>query len=257
MLGLFFIFVFMRYFSELSYNGTRYHGWQKQQNANTVQAMVEQAFSTILNTPIEVVGCGRTDTGVHASQYFLHFDFNGKIPDGFVGRVNKFLPKDIAVRRVFEVAETAHTRFDAIRRSYEYHIVFEKTPFEIETAWHYYLAKKLDPAKLNKAATLLLPYKEFFPFCKSDHDALTMQCDLQRCEWVLDKNKGRLVFHITANRFLRGMVRLIVGMCINVAIGKLPLEKVKKSMDQQVLLEKSWSVPPEGLFLAEVEYSGF
>ena len=244
----------MRYFTELAYNGTRYHGWQKQPNATSVQETIERAFSTILNEKIEVVGCGRTDTGVHASQYFMHFDFGGEMPKGFVGRVNLFLPKDIAIRQIFEVDENIHARFDAIHRSYEYHIVFEKTPFEIETVWHYYLAKKLNVEKLNEAAALLLNYKEFFPFCKTHHDALTMECHLTRCEWVLDRDKKKLVFHITANRFLRGMVRLIVGMCINVAAGKLAIEKVNEALDKQAHLEKSWSVPPEGLFLSEVKY---
>ena len=244
----------MRYFSELAYKGTHYHGWQKQPNATTVQEVIEQALSTILNRPIEVVGCGRTDTGVHASQYFLHFDFDGELPEGFISRINKFLPRDIAVRRVFEVDDKKHARFDAVKRSYEYHIVFAKTPFETDTAWHYYLAKTLDVKKLNAAAALLLGYQEFFPFCKTHHDALTMECDLHRCEWVLEKESGRLVFHISANRFLRGMVRLIVGMCIKVATGKLALEKVKDTMDRQVLLEGSWSVPPDGLYLSEVKY---
>lgn len=246
----------MRYFTELAYNGTLYHGWQKQPNALSVQEKVEEAFSTILNTAIEVVGCGRTDAGVHASQYFLHFDFDREIPERFVGRVNLFLPKDIAIRKIFPVKEDAHARFDAIQRSYEYHIVFEKSPFETEITWQYYLAQKLDLGRLNEVASLLLKYQEFFPFCKTHHDAQTLECQLTRCEWVLDESNKRLVFHITSNRFLRGMVRLIVGACINVAAGKLAIEKVKAALDQQTLLEKSWSVPPEGLFLSEVKYEG-
>lgn len=244
----------MRYFAELAYKGTNYHGWQIQPNAISVQEKIEKAFSTILNTEIKVVGCGRTDTGVHASQYFLHFDFTGELPHRFINRINQFLPKDIAIRRIFEVDQEAHARFDAQKRSYEYHIVFDKAPFEIETAWYYYMAKKLDLKKLNEAANLLLKYEDFFPFCKTNHDALTMKCNLQKCEWVRDEKNGRLVFHISANRFLRGMVRLIVGMCINVAIGKLSLEKVKKAMDEQKILDKSWSIPPEGLYLSEVKY---
>ncbi len=247
----------MRYFSELAYNGTHYHGWQKQPNATSVQETIEQAFSTILNEKIEVVGCGRTDAGVHASQYVMHFDFDGEMPKGFVGRVNLFLPKDIAIRKIFPVKENAHARFDAIQRSYEYYIVFEKTPFEAETVWHYYLAKKLNIEKLNEAAALLLNYSDFFPFCKAHHDAQTMECNLTRCEWVVDKERNGLVFYITSNRFLRGMVRLIVGMCINVAAGKLDIEKVKMALDNQTLLEKSWSVPPEGLFLSEVKYEEY
>jgi tRNA pseudouridine38-40 synthase len=247
----------MRYFTELAYNGTRYRGWQKQPNALSVQGKIEEAFSTILNTAIEVVGCGRTDAGVHASQYFLHFDFDAELPERLVGRANLFLPKDIAIRKIFPVKDDAHARFDAIQRSYEYHIVFEKSPFETETTWQYYLAQKLDTGQLNEVASLLLTYREFFPFCKTHHDAQTLECQLTRCEWVLDKSNKRLVFHITSNRFLRGMVRLIVGACINVAADKLALEKVKAALDQQTLLEKSWSVPPEGLFLSEVKYEGW
>ncbi|HHM21276.1 MAG TPA: tRNA pseudouridine(38-40) synthase TruA [Bacteroidetes bacterium] len=244
----------MRYFAEIAYNGTNYHGWQKQPNAPSVQEVVEQAFSTILNTPIEVIGCGRTDAGVHALQYFFHFDFEGEMPKGLPGRLNRFLPNDIAVRRVFEVDKNRHARFDAVRRSYEYRIVFEKNPFEIHTTWHYHQARSLNIDQLNGAASLLRAYHAFFPFCKSHHDAQTMACDLARAEWVLDEKQGRLTFHITANRFLRGMVRLVVGMCINVAEGKLPLEKVKQALDNQQLLEKSRSVPPGGLFLSRVEY---
>lgn len=244
----------MRYFVELAYKGTNYHGWQRQPNAISVQEKIEEAFSTILNSAVEVVGCGRTDTGVHASQYFLHFDYAKPIPDRFLNRINKFLPKDVAIRQLFEVKDTAHARFDAIQRSYEYHIITTKSPFEVETAWYYYMGSSLDIQLLNTAANLLLSYTSFFPFCKTNHDALTLECDLQRCEWVKEPDSERLVFHITANRFLRGMVRLIVGMCINVAIGKLSIEQVQMAMNKQILLEKSWSVPPEGLFLSRVVY---
>lgn len=246
----------MRYFTELAYNGTRYHGWQKQPNSKSVQETIEQTFSTILGQGIELTGCGRTDTGVHASQYFAHFDFEGNFPEGFLSRVNKFLPVDIAIRQTFEVADNAHARFDAVQRSYEYHLVFEKNPFEPETAWHYYLGKNLSMEKLTAAAALLLEFDEFAPFCKSNHDAKTMQCDLSRCEWQLDEKSGRLVFHITANRFLRGMVRLIVGMCVNVAVGKLELDEVQQAMEAQRPLAKSWSVPGHGLFLSKVKYPG-
>ena len=242
------------YLIYFQYLGFRYHGWQKQPNSTSVQETIEQAFSTILGQEMELVGCGRTDTGVHASQYFAHFDFSGNFPEGFLRRVNKFLPADIAIRQIFPVAENAHARFDAIRRSYEYHLVFEKNPFETQTAWHFYLGKTLSLEKLNEAASLLLGFGEFAPFCKSNHDAKTMQCTMHRCEWLHDEAAGRLVFHISANRFLRGMVRLIVGMCVNVAVGELELEEVRQAMQQQRPLAKSWSVPAHGLFLSEVKY---
>jgi tRNA pseudouridine38-40 synthase len=244
----------MRYFSELSYLGTRYHGWQRQPRSTSVQEVVEQAFTTLLGTPIEVTGCGRTDTGVHASQYFLHFDFEGKLPKDAERRLNGILPPDIAIRSVFGVRPDAHARFDATRRSYEYRIVLDKNPFEPHTAWHFPFFAKLDFEKTQAAAALLLKYREFQPFCKSNTDAHTMACDLTRSEWVLDTAARRLTYHVSANRFLRGMVRLVVGMCINVGLGKVELSDVQDALERQVLLNKSWSVPPQGLFLTEVRY---
>lgn len=243
----------MRYFAELAYNGSKYVGWQRQPNGVSVQETIEDAFSTILNTEIEVVGCGRTDAGVHASRYVLHFDFDGAFPKAFVNRVNKFLPKDIAIFRIFEVAPEAHARFDAYERSYVYHITFEKNPFEIETAYYYGYPNQPDFDKMQAAAQLLLAYREFFPFCKSDHDAKTLVCELSRAEWERISDK-RVAFHITSNRFLRGMVRLIVGMCLNVGTGKVHLDEVKQALDSQTLLRKSTSAPPEGLFLSAVKY---
>ncbi|MCU0348784.1 MAG: tRNA pseudouridine(38-40) synthase TruA [Saprospiraceae bacterium] len=246
----------MRYFSELAYRGTNFNGWQRQPNAPSVQQAIEEAMATILGSPIEVVGCGRTDTGVHASQYFLHFDLEGGFPKEFLRRLNKLLPPDIAIRSIFEVAPDAHARFGAVRRSYEYHIVLDKNPFGADTTWHFPFFDKLDLEKTQAAAALLLGYGEFQPFCKSNTDVHTMECTLFRSEWVHDKAGRRLVFHISANRFLRGMVRLIVGMCLNVGLDKVGLDEVRHALDQQVLLKKSWSVPPAGLFLTEVAYEG-
>lgn len=244
----------LRYFSELAYNGTNYCGWQLQPNAITVQEKVQCAFSTILRTPIAVHGCGRTDTGVHASQFFIHFDYDGDFPKGFINRINKFLPKDIIIKSIFEVAPDVSTRFDAYHRSYEYHISFYKTPFHLETVYYYPFSRNLDLERMQEAAALLLNYQSFFPFCKAHSDAKTMLCDLHRAEWVFYKKTGRLVFHISANRFLRGMVRLIVGMCLNVGSRKLALADVKEAMDKQVRLKKNLSVAATGLFLTEVRY---
>ncbi|MFK7774506.1 MAG: tRNA pseudouridine(38-40) synthase TruA [Saprospiraceae bacterium] len=251
----------MRYFAELSYKGTNYNGWQRQPNAPSVQQTIEAAFSLILRTPTEVMGCGRTDTGVHASQFYLHFDLE-IIPKGFerdfkktfLNRVNKYLPTDIAIHRFFEVEENAHVRFDAISRAYEYHLIFEKNAFLAETAFRFPQGKKLDFEKMQAAAKLLLDYEEFFTFCKTKSDAKTMLCDMKRSEWVWEKEGKHLVFHIAANRFLRGMVRLVVGMCLNVGLGKLSIEEVKAALDNQERLKKSYSVPPNGLFLTEVKY---
>lgn len=243
----------MRYFTELAYNGFHYSGWQIQPNSVSVQERIQGAFSTILGTEIEFVGCGRTDAGVHASQYFAHFDFDGTFPKSFLQRVNKLLPEEIVIYKIFEVKPDAHVRFDAFQRSYEYHLTFVKNPFQTQTTYFYPFAQKPDFDKMQAAAQLLLHYPAFQPFCKSNHDAKTLHCDLTRSEWQqLEENK--LVFHITSNRFLRGMVRLIVGMCLNVGLEKVSLEEVKIALEQQILLKKSWSVPPEGLFLTEVKY---
>lgn len=244
----------MRYFSELAYKGKNYNGWQRQPNAPSVQQAIEEAMATILGQPIDIVGCGRTDTGVHASQYFLHFDLEGEFPNEFLRRLNKLLPNDIAVRRIYEVKPDAHARFDATRRSYEYHIVLEKSPFETDTAWHFPFFDRLDLERTQAAAAMLMNYKEFQPFCKSNTDVHTMECTLFRSEWVLDEPSRRLVFHISANRFLRGMVRLIVGMTLNVGLGKIEITEVQDALERQVLLKKSWSVPAEGLFLVGIGY---
>jgi len=244
----------MRYFAELAYKGTNYNGWQRQPNASSVQQTIEEAFSRILGTEIVITGCGRTDTGVHASQYFIHYDFDGEYPKGFLKRINKYLPTDIAIKNIEEVEGEMHARFGANYRSYEYHVVFQKDPFLTDSAFYFPFGKKVDFEKMQSAAKLLLKYDSFFPFCKTNSDAKTMLCDLKRSEWVWKKEGEHLVFHIAANRFLRGMVRLIVGMCLNVAVGKVTLEQLKEAMDNQTRLKKSYSVPPNGLFLNEVRY---
>ncbi len=244
----------MRYFAELSYQGTNYFGWQKQPGQVSVQETLEQAFSTILGVPVAFTGCGRTDTGVHARQYFAHFDCETAFPDAFERRLNKFLPPDIAIHRIVEVHPEAHARFDAYQRSYEYHLSFHKMPFEQHTCYWYGHPARPDRDLMQAAANLLTDYQEFFPFCKSEAAAKTMHCELTRAEWVFDDETDRWVLHITANRFLRGMVRLIVGMCLNVGLGKTSIEEVRHALDTQTLLKKSQSAPPQGLFLTEVLY---
>lgn len=244
----------MRYFLRLAYNGTNFSGWQRQPNNPTVQQILEESFSTILRSRIEITGCGRTDAGVHASSYIAHFDFDGEFPPGFKNRINRFLPKDIAVHEITEVHDDAHARFNAVRRSYEYHIVFEKNPFLTETALAVNYGDKLDFEKMQEAAKLLLNYEDFFTFCKTNHDAKTTLCDLMRSEWVQVDGGKKWIFHISANRFLRGMVRLIVGMCLNVAEGKIDLETVREAMENKTQLKRAESAPAHGLFLTKIEY---
>lgn len=252
----------MRFFIRLSYRGTAYNGWQVQPNDPSVQETIEAGLSKILRVPINITGCGRTDSGVHAKDYVAHFDapveclerFDTPYASDLLKRLNKYLPEDIAISSISEVGADAHARFDASHRAYEYHIVFFKTPFATDTAYHFPFMKRVDFEKLQAAAQLLLNYGTFFPFCKTNTQVKTMECQLFRSEWVIDHAAGKMVFHIAANRFLRGMVRLIVGMCLNVATGKIDLEQVKKTMDEQTRLSKSLSVPPNGLYLVDIRY---
>ncbi len=244
----------MRYFARLAYNGANYYGWQKQPNQISVQEQIETALSTVFNQATEIVGCGRTDTGVHARQYFIHFDSPYPLPEGFVRRINKLLPRDIAIDEFIPVHPEAHARFDATLRSYEYFIDLKKNPFAEKTAYFFPFGDQIDPLTLQQAASIVLDYEDFFPFCKTDSDAQTMKCLIKQSEWKFYPDQHRMVYHISANRFLRGMVRLIVGMCLNVSMNKVSIREVREALDTQTRLKKSWSAPPEGLFLTQVVY---
>lgn len=242
----------MRYFAELSYKGTMYNGWQVQPGDPSVQEAIEKALQTLLRVAVSVTGCGRTDSGVHARYYVMHFDYAGAFPEAFLSRLNQVLPKDIAIHRIYPVSEASHARFDAWYRSYAYHLAIVKNPFDYETSYYYPLASRLDTGMMQEAAAFLMSYESFAPFCKTHSDAQTMKCKLYRSEWEFGEDKW--VYHISANRFLRGMVRLIVGMCLNVGLGKIQISDVKEAMDEQIILKKSYSVPAQGLFLTEVKY---
>ncbi len=243
----------MRYFIQLAYNGTRFSGWQRQPNALSVQEILENKLSLLLREPTEIIGCGRTDTGVHALCYFAHFEFE-KIfePADLLFRLNKIVGDDIVIQKIFPVSKDLHARFSATQRSYKYHISFKKNPFAQETVWHIPFFEKLDQEKMQAAAQLLLAYKTFAPFCKTNSDAQTVLCDVTESTWIFSDDGA--CFYITSNRFLRGMVRLIVGMCINVGLNQLTIEDVKVALGSQTLLKKSYSVPPTGLFLSGVKY---
>ncbi len=243
-----------RYFAELAYKGTSYVGWQNQPGQKAVQSTIEKALSTILREKIDVVGCGRTDAGVHARQFFLHLDYDGTFEDSFLSRLNKVIGPDIAFDRWIAVEPHAHARFAAISRSYEYHLEFKKNPFSKDLAYFFPQANLLDVEKMQAAAQLLLSYEEFYPFCKSNSDAKTMKCDMKRAEWEIDALQNKMIFHISANRFLRGMVRLIVGMCLNVGMGKTKMEEVRSALEEQSRLTRSYSAPPHGLYLSKIEY---
>ena len=243
-----------RYMLQLAYNGANYHGWQRQPSAISVQQALEERLSLLLNTEIELVGCGRTDTGVHAEDYYAHFEYERDFPPGFLRRFNKFLPEDIVVYQLFRLPEEVHARFSAHSRAYRYDISLKKDPFRPDTVTYYSYAAQLDQQLVLQTAALLMDYEEFLPFCKTKSDARTMRCSLSRAAWIFAEDSW--AFHIQADRFLRGMVRLIVGACLQVGRGQVPLEEVKSALDEQRPMQGAWSAPPDGLFLSEVKYLG-
>jgi tRNA pseudouridine38-40 synthase len=247
------IFALMqRYFLQISYKGTNYHGWQIQPNAVSVQGMMEDALSRILREKISVVGAGRTDTGVHASYYVLHFDltkpFSEKLDLPF--KLNRFLPPDIAVQKVWPVNADMHARFSALSRTYHYFISTEKDPFNTETVYVY--TKLLDLDKMNEAANKLFDYIDFTSFSRLHTDVKTNNCKIMQAEWV--KNGSRLQFVIKADRFLRNMVRAIVGTLLEVGQGKLTVEQFCDIIERKDRGAAGASAPAHGLFLVDVEY---
>ena len=242
----------MRYFIELSFNGKNYHGWQIQPNAVSVQETVSTALSTLLRNKTNIMGAGRTDAGVHALQLFAHFDINNKLNEIEIkDKLNAFLPDDIVINSIFLVKDDAHARFDATSRSYEYRIFMDRNPFLLDTTWQIY-QQKLDMKKMNEAASVLLEYTNFKCFSKSKTDVRTYDCNITKAVWIL--NDSSLTFHITADRFLRNMVRAIVGSLIDVGLGKKTKEDIVDIIISEDRSKAGLSVPPQGLFLSKVIY---
>lgn len=241
----------MRYFVAFSYFGQAYHGWQRQPNASSVQQLMEESLSTLLKSPISLVGAGRTDAGVHAKNMYAHFDFH-EINNltNLTYRLNAFLPEDIAIQKISVVPDDAHARFDAVQRTYEYWIVQEKNPFYKDTA--HYIKHTLDIPSMNKAAGFLLEYDDFECFSKSNTDVKTYRCKIKSATWNLIGDK--LVFTITADRFLRNMVRAIVGTFLDVGLGKMSPEDVKTIIKSKDRSAAGASVPAKGLYLTKVLY---
>ncbi len=242
----------MRYFIEISYLGTNYHGWQSQPNAITIQEITENCFSKILNNPVKLVAAGRTDAGVHAKQMYAHFDSDIKINDikSFEHKVNSFLPKDIVVRKLILVHNNAHARFDALYREYEYHISLKKNPFETDKA--YFFKKSLDIKKMNKCCNIMLQYTNFKSFSKSKTDVKTYDCKIYEAKWMLNENS--LIFKIKADRFLRNMVRSIVGTLIEIGLGKITEKEFKLIIEKKDRQLAGFSVPAHALFLKNIDY---
>lgn len=244
-----------RYFIEIAFNGEAYHGWQLQHNAVTVQEMLNSALSKLLRATVETVGCGRTDTGVHAKQLYAHFDDKKGGIVGNEGRiltgVNALLPHDIAVKRLFVVDQSAHARFDAIKRSYEYHVHFNKDPFLYGRSWQIRDRPNVDV--MNEAAKLLMVYRDFSCFSKSHTQVFTNNCVITNAVWKW-LNNDQLVFYISADRFLRNMVRAIVGTLMEIGAGKQPLDYMRAVIESKNRSKAGVSVPACGLYLTEILY---
>ena len=242
----------MRYFIELSYHGLNYHGWQVQPDVVTIQEKITEAFSVILREKIDIVGAGRTDAGVHALQMFAHFDSKIKFDVTLIQqKVNAFLPEDIVVGSIFLVNKHTHARFDAVSRSYEYRIWLGRNPFLLETTWQIH-QQKLEVEKMNEAAEILLNYTNFKCFSKSKTDVKTYNCIIKEAKWI--SNNCQLTFYITADRFLRNMVRAIVGTLIEVGLGKKTKNDIIAIIKSEDRSKAGVSVPARGLFLAKVAY---
>ena len=245
-----------RFFIELAYDGTNYHGWQSQHNAVSVQEVLNRSLSTVLRQPIETLGCGRTDAGVHAKEFFAHFDAGSidhsqwSIDYGPLRSINAILPDDIAIKRIIPVHAEAHARFDATLRSYEYHIHFAKDPFKNGYSW--LLRDMPDLELMNRAAAIMMEYVDFSCFSKSNTQTKTNNCKISRAEWV--QNGDSIVFEISADRFLRNMVRAIVGTLIMVGRKEIEPEAVRGIIESKNRSKAGTSVPACGLYLTEVKY---
>ncbi|MGE4346566.1 MAG: tRNA pseudouridine(38-40) synthase TruA [Flavobacteriaceae bacterium] len=241
----------MRYFIHFSYFGKHYHGWQVQPNATSVQGELTKALSLLLKSEIEIIGAGRTDSGVHAKEMYAHFDFNNEINSKeLIKKLNSFLPKDIAVFDIFRVNDDAHARFDASRRTYQYHIHLQKDAFREDFSWYFY--KNLDVQRMNKASEVLLKYIDFQCFSKSNTDVFTYNCNIVEAFWKKEGNQ--LVFTVSADRFLRNMVRAIVGTLIGVGLHKVSIEQFEEIIKSKNRSKAGFSVPAHGLYLTKIEY---
>jgi tRNA pseudouridine38-40 synthase len=241
----------MRFFFEIKYNGTHYHGWQNQKNAVGVQQVVEEALSKLLREEISIVGSGRTDTGVHCVQQFFHADVEKEFkPTDLAHRLNAFLPRDIAIKNILLVKDDAHARYDAYERSYQYKITRGKDPLLVGYA--YYFFRELNVPTMEQATALLLGEHDFECFSKVKTDVNHFICDIKQASW--NQKGDLLVFTITANRFLRGMVRAIVGTLLDVGNGKLTVRQFQEILRSKDRKKAGMNAPPEGLYLVQVKY---
>lgn len=242
----------MRYFIELSFKGTRYHGWQSQPNAISVQTHIEKALSILAHNQISITGAGRTDSGVHARGFVAHFDLEDSISNkkDFLYKMNALIPEDIAIHDVYEVMGDAHARFSAISRSYKYTITSKKDPFMLDFSW--YISSQLDLKLMNEACEVLKSYDDFTSFSKLHSDVKNNRCLIRSASWQSDND--HVMFDITANRFLRNMVRSIVGTMVDIGKHKLDIPAFKFIIEGKNRNLAGFSVPPQGLMLYDIKY---
>ncbi|HYG02397.1 MAG TPA: tRNA pseudouridine(38-40) synthase TruA [Chryseosolibacter sp.] len=240
----------MRYFFEVAYNGSNYSGWQSQKNAIGIQSVIEDALSKLLQQQIGIIASGRTDAGVHCEQQFFHADIGNPFDNNFLIRLNSFLPQQIVINNIQPVRADASARYDAYERSYRYQITRKKNPFYHGYAWHFF--KAIDIKTMNAAAALLLGERDFESFSKVKTDVNHFICTIRKATW--EENDDLLCFHITANRFLRGMVRAIVGTLLDVGTGKIKAGDFESIITSRDRRKAGANVPAEGLFLTGVKY---
>ena len=242
----------MRYFIHLAYDGTRYHGWQIQPNGISVEGEIELRLSTLLRQPIDIVGAGRTDAGVHARHMVAHFDFeDGCDTKQLCYRLNRMMPPDICIYKIEKVADDLHARFSATSRTYHYYISTKRNPFNRQYTWlcHY----DLDFELMNQAAEILMEYTDFASFCKSHTDVKTTLCNIIEAKWIKD-DEGCYYFRIKANRFLRNMVRAVVGTLVEIGRHRLSLDDFRNVIEGKKRTMAGESMPANALFLEKIEY---
>ena len=242
----------MRYFIEFSYNGSAYFGYQIQPKQISVQEELEKAFSTILREPVKTTGAGRTDTGVHAKKMFAHFETDQLLPENLIYKLNSFLSENIAIKRIFKVDDDMHARFSATYRTYEYYISLEKNPFSKDSSWQYWRQKTLNINLMNEACKILFEYDDFTSFAKLHADNKTNICKIYKAEW--EQLGNQLRFTISADRFLRNMVRAIVGTMVEIGSGKIAPQDLRRIIEEKYRNSAGVSAPAQGLFLVDVGY---
>lgn len=243
----------MRYFFHIGYRGANYHGWQQNSNVISVQQVIEEKISQVLKIPVVINGCGRTDAQVNASQFFFHADINATCDETFFFRLNRILPDDIAVFDVIPMDGLPHARFDAIQRCYDYFIHTYKDPF-LSSCSSQFLGLNMDFDKLGKATALLTKYNDYRPFCTSPDKNEHTICHVSEARWLKSKDGKQLRFHISSNRFLTKMIRIIVGQLVNVGTGQLSVDEFENYLEKKETPKILDLAPPRGLYLSKVIY---